>query len=156
MAKKQTVQVILTEDIPKLGKKGNIIKVKLGYSRNYLIPLKCGKIATPNLIRQFDLQKKDSKAKEEQFLQKCIIAKEILEGIEKFIIKKKISESGTFFGKITKKQILDLINSKVNVGIELNKNQLQLPKMEKLGNFDIEFLLAIDIVAKVNIEILPE
>jgi len=154
--RKKTIQVILTKDVQKLGKQGTLIKVKPGYIRNYLIPLKLGKIATPSLISQFELQQKDSEAKQIQFSKKCIINKELLENSGKFTIKKKISENGIFYGKITKKHVLDLIIENADVTIELNKNQLELPEMKELGEYIIEIILTTDVIAKINIEILPE
>ena len=156
MMKKKTIQVILTQDVEKLGKQGTLIKVKPGYVRNYLIPLKQGKIATSSLINQFDLQQKESKIKQGQFIEKCAITRDLLEKLGKFTIKKKISKTGIFFGKITKKQILELINDKVELNIELNKNQLQLPEIKKLGDYVIEIILTTNIIAKINIEILSE
>lgn len=154
--RKKTIQVILTKDVQKLGKQGTLIKVKPGYIRNYLIPLKLGKIATPSLISQFELQQKDSEVKQLQFSKKCIINKELLENSGKFTIKKKISETGIFYGKITKKHILDLIIENVDLTIDLNKNQLELPDMKELGEYIIEIILTTDVIAKINIEILPE
>ena len=154
--RKKTIQVILTKDVQKLGKQGTLIKVKPGYIRNYLIPLKLGKIATPSLISQFELQQKDSEIKQLQFNKKCIINKELLESSGKFTIKKKISENGIFYGKITKKHILDLVIENVDLTIDLNKNQLELPDMKELGEYVIEIILTTDVIAKINIEILPE
>nr|YP_006639130.1 50S ribosomal protein L9 [Saccharina japonica]YP_010863441.1 50S ribosomal protein L9 [Saccharina japonica x Saccharina latissima]QOV02321.1 50S ribosomal protein L9 [Saccharina sp. ye-B]UFQ24859.1 50S ribosomal protein L9 [Saccharina sp. Rongfu]WAX38205.1 ribosomal protein L9 [Saccharina japonica cultivar 901]AFC40184.1 50S ribosomal protein L9 [Saccharina japonica]UFQ24997.1 50S ribosomal protein L9 [Saccharina sp. Rongfu] len=152
----KTIQVILTKDVQKLGKQGTLIKVKPGYIRNYLIPLKLGKIATPSLISQFELQQKESEVKQIQFSKKCIINKELLENSGKFTITKKISENGIFYGKITKKHILDLIIDNVDLTIDLNKNQLELPDMKELGEYIIEIILTTDVIAKINIEILPE
>nr|QWK42329.1 ribosomal protein L9 [Postelsia palmaeformis] len=154
--RKKTIQVILTKDVQKLGKQGTLIKVKPGYIRNYLIPLKLGKIATPSLISQFELQQKDSEVKQLQFSKKCIINKELLENSGKFTIKKKISENGIFYGKITKKHILDLIIENVDLTIDLNKNQLELSDMKELGEYIVEIFLTTDVIAKINIEILPE
>nr|QWK43464.1 ribosomal protein L9 [Egregia menziesii] len=154
--RKKTIQVILTKDVQKLGKQGTLIKVKPGYIRNYLIPLKLGKIATPSLISQFELQQRESEVKQIHFSKKCIINKELLENSGKFTIKKKISENGIFYGKITKKHILDLIIDNVDLTIDLNKNQLELPEMKELGEYIIEITLTTDVIAKINIEILPE
>nr|QWK41758.1 ribosomal protein L9 [Akkesiphycus lubricus] len=154
--KNKTIQVILTKDVQKLGKQGTLIKVKPGYLRNYLIPLKFGKIATNNLINQFELKQKDSELKQMQFSKKCINIKEELESFGQFTIKKKISENGVFFGKITKSHILELITSKVNLTLDLNKNQLELPEMKQVGEYIIEIVLTTNVIAKINIEILPE
>nr|YP_011007517.1 50S ribosomal protein L9 [Sporochnus bolleanus]WAM64946.1 50S ribosomal protein L9 [Sporochnus bolleanus] len=154
--RKKTIQVILTRDVQKLGKQGNLIKVKPGYLRNYLIPLKLGKIATPSLINQFNFQQKELELKQIEFFEKCVGIKELLEGLENLKIWKKISKNGVFFGKITKKQILELLKTKLDLTIELTKNQLQLPEMKQLGNYVIEIILTPNVIAKINVEILPE
>nr|YP_011005132.1 50S ribosomal protein L9 [Analipus japonicus]WAM61995.1 50S ribosomal protein L9 [Analipus japonicus] len=156
MIKKKTIQAILTKDVEKLGKQGTIIKAKPGYIRNYLIPLKFGKLATPNLITQFNTKQQESELKQRQILDKSMNSKKLLESLDKFTITKKISKNGIFFGKITKKQILDLIKNKIDLPIEINKNQLELPTMNELGNYIINIVLATNITAKVNVEILSE
>lgn len=153
---KKTIQVILTKDVQELGKQGTILKVTPGYNRNYLLPLKLAKIATSNLINQFESQQKELDLKQLQFNKKCIEVKELLESFGKFTTKKKISENGVFYGKITKKHILEIITNKVDLTIDLNKNQLQLPEMKKLGDYVIEITLTTNVIAKINLEILPE
>nr|QWK41902.1 ribosomal protein L9 [Protohalopteris sp.] len=154
--RKKTVQVILTQNVHLLGKQGQLIKVKSGYIRNYLIPSKLGKLATPKLINQFKLRQQELTIKEKQSKEKYTKFKEILENLEKFRIKKKISENGKFFGKITKKQILDLISNKTGGTFELTKNQLELPEMKQVGDYTINIVLNTNIIAKINIKILPE
>nr|YP_010418112.1 50S ribosomal protein L9 [Sargassum polycystum]YP_010418207.1 ribosomal protein L9 [Sargassum plagiophyllum]USF18330.1 50S ribosomal protein L9 [Sargassum polycystum]USF18425.1 ribosomal protein L9 [Sargassum plagiophyllum] len=153
---KKTVQVILSKDIDTLGKEGTIIKVKPGYLRNYLIPGKLAKVATNTLIHKFQLKQKDIETKEKQFLKNCEENKELLESFNQFVIYKKIKEDGVFFGKITKKQILDLLNEKVKSKMELNKNQLEFPELKQLGKYTIKIKLANNIIANVNLEILAE
>nr|YP_009828326.1 ribosomal protein L9 [Sargassum fusiforme]QHN51293.1 ribsomal protein L9 [Sargassum fusiforme]QJC13543.1 ribosomal protein L9 [Sargassum fusiforme] len=153
---KKTVQVILSKDIDTLGKEGTIIKVKPGYLRNYLIPGKLAKVATNTLIHKFELKQKDIEIKEKQFLKNCEENKELLESFNKFVIYKKIKEDGVFFGKITKKQILDLLNEKVKLEMELNKNQLEFPELKQLGKYIIKIKLANSIIANVTLEILAE
>ena len=153
---KKTIQVILTKDIPGLGQQGKLIKVKPGYIRNYLVPLKLAKVATLNLINQFESQQKELDLKQLQFSKKCLSTKELLESLSKFTTKKKISENGVFYGKITKKHVLELITNRIELPIELNKTQLELPEMKKLGEYIIEINLTTNVTAKINLEILPE
>ena len=153
---KKTIQVILTKDVQDLGRQGTLIKVKPGYIRNYLIPLKLAKVATLNLINQFESHQKELDLKQLHFSKKCVGVKELLESYGKFTTKKKISENGVFYGKITKKHVLELVTNKVDLPIELNKNQLELPEMKKLGEYIIEIALTTNVKAKINLEILPE
>lgn len=154
--KKKTIQVILNKTIPQLGEKGNLIKAKSGYIRNYLIPLKLVKIATPELIEQVYLREKELAIKQKQLMEKYIKLKETLENLEKFIIKKKISDNGKFFGKITKQQILELIKNKISGTIDLNTRQIQLPIMKELGSYIISIILTTNVIAKIHVKILPK
>ena len=153
---KKTIQVILTKDVQKLGKEGTLIRVKPGYVRNYLIPLKLAKVATINLINQFESHQKELDLKQIKLRKKCLEVKELIESYAKFTTKKKVSENGVFYGKITKKHILELLTNKIDLGIDLSKNQLELPEMKKLGEYVIEIVLTVDVKAKINLEILPE
>lgn len=153
---KKITQVILTKNVHILGKKGKVVKVKQGYIRNYLLPLKLGRIATPELIKQFDLKEQKLAIEQIQSIEKCKNFKEKLENLEKLLIKKKISETGKFFGKITKKQILDLLIEKLNGTAELKKSQISLPEIKSIGNYMIDIILTPNIIAKINLKILPE
>ncbi|CAM9726220.1 unnamed protein product, partial [Ectocarpus sp. 4 AP-2014] len=63
---------------------------------------------------------------------KCLEVKELIESYGKLTTKKKVSENGVFYGKITKKHVLELLTHKIDLGIDLSKNQLELPEMKKL------------------------
>lgn len=108
------------------------------------------------MIQQFKLQQADIETKEKHFIKICNETKELLESLDKFRIYKKIKEDGVFFGKITKKQIMELLNDKVKLSVEINKNQLELPEMKQLGNYVIEVILTSTIIARMSIEILAE
>nr|WRW10722.1 50S ribosomal protein L9 [Ascoseira mirabilis] len=154
--KKKSIEVILTQDVKNLGKQGNLVRVKSGYLRNYLVPLKLAKIVTMKLIKQFELKQKDQQLKQLRFIEKCNQIKNVIENIEKIIIKKNISEKGIFFGKITEKQILESIKNNCKLPIILNKNQLRFSPMKQLGNYTVEIILTTKVIAKIIFEILPE
>lgn len=153
---KKITQVILINDVEMLGKKGKLIRVKQGYIRNYLLPLKLAKIATPYLIKQFELNEQKIAIEQIQSIEKYKNFKEKLETLEKLIIKKKISETGKFFGKITKKQILDILTNKLGETVELKKNMISLPEIKSVGDYNIDIILPTNIIAKINLKILPE
>lgn len=153
---KKGIQVILTKDIQTQGKQGTLIKVKPGYFRNYIIPLKFGKKATLNLVNQLDRQQKELSIQKLQFTKKCIENKNLLESLEKFKIKKKVGEKGKIFGKITDKQILELLKSTKNLTLDLTRNQIQLPEIKQVGNYNIDIFLTKNIIAKIGVEILAE
>lgn len=157
--KKQTkkgINVILTKNIENQGNQGTLVKVKPGYFRNYIIPLKLGKKATPNLISQLEIQEKKSVETKKNFLDKCITNKALLENLNKFEIVKKVGDKGKIFGKITNKQIIELIKNEGNLNIELTKNQIQLPEIKEPGEYIVDINLAKEVIAKINIEILSE
>ena len=156
MKKRKTIEAILTKDTDKLGKQGTIVKVKPGYIRNYLIPLKFGKLATPSLVNQFNQKQEELEFKQQKFIEKCLENKRVLENLGTLTLKKRVSENGIFFGKITKNQLLDLIQDNIKLSIELDKNQLEVPTMKELGSYVIEIVLSTNITAKVNIEVLSE
>ena len=153
---KKTIQVILTKNVQGLGKQGTLLKFTPGYIRNYLLPLKFAKVATNKLINQVESQQKELELTQLQFSKKCIEVNELLESFGKFTMNKKVSENGSFYGKITKKHILEIITNKVNLTIDLNKNQLDLPEMKNLGSYIIDINLTTNVIAKINFEILPE
>lgn len=151
---KKEVQIVLTQTIPDLGKIGSLVIVRSGYARNYLIPQQKGELATPEAVQSLETQKKELEAKEKANIEQCLKNKSTLEQIGQFIIQKRIGEDNKIFGKITVKQVRDLIESKTN--INLNNTTIEIPEIKELGTFSITIILATTVKADLKIQILPQ
>ena len=147
------MEVILRTDIPKLGKAGDIVKVKDGYARNYLIPKGFAIPANQKNIKALEKQRKIILAKAERERKKLESLAEKLEGITLTIYRKKIDEE-RIYGSVS---ALDIVNALKEQGIELDKKYVDLEEpIKSLGSFEVSIKLSSDKVVNIKVEVLEE
>ncbi|WP_038057837.1 50S ribosomal protein L9 [Thermodesulfobacterium hydrogeniphilum] len=147
------MEVILRTDIPKLGKAGDIVKVKDGYARNYLIPKGFAIPANQKNIKALEKQRKIILAKAERERKKLESLAEKLEGITLTIYRKKIDEE-RIYGSVS---ALDIVNALKEHGIELDKKYVDLEEpIKSLGSFEVPIKLSNDKVVNIKVEVLEE
>ncbi|MFW6414750.1 MAG: 50S ribosomal protein L9 [Thermodesulfobacteriota bacterium] len=126
------MQVILQTDIENLGKLGELVKVKPGYARNYLIPKKLALEATPGNLKSFEQQKKklQEKLDAEKFA-----AQDLSQKIEQLEVKipVRVGESDKLYGSVTNSHIAQALAEE---GYEIDKKNIELDKpIRSLGEF---------------------
>ncbi|RLG12834.1 50S ribosomal protein L9 [Candidatus Pacearchaeota archaeon] len=147
------MEVILRTDIPKLGKAGDIVKVKDGFARNYLIPKGFAIPANQKNIKALENQRRIILAKAERERKKAQSLAEKLETIT-LTVYRKIIEEDRIYGSVN---VGDILNFLKEQGIELDKKQILLEEpIKTLGTFEIPIKLASDIVVNVKLEVLEE
>tara|TARA_Y100001936_G_C15720927_1_gene480940 strand:+ start:186 stop:647 length:462 start_codon:yes stop_codon:yes gene_type:complete len=143
------MQVILLENILKLGKIGDQVNVKDGYGRNYL--LKTGKALRANKENiDFVNKKKESLNKKNNEIKKQF--KDIASKINNKTLKfsKEAKENGDLYGSIKPKEVSNLFKSELNV--EINPSQIDLKKeIDKIGTYKILINLFDEVTAKVTV-----
>ena len=147
------MKVILTEHIENLGNKGDVVNVKRGYARNYLIPREYALYGTPANMKRLGAIQDELKAAEEKKLAEL---KNLAEKIDttNLVFKRKVDEQGSMFGSVSE---LDIINGLQELGIQINKSALSMEKHYKeLGEFNLPVRLHKDIICSLNIKIEPE
>ncbi len=145
------MQVILLEDIRNLGKIGEIVSVKDGYGRNYL--LKVGKALRADKKNIDFVNKKKEEINKKNIEQKKS-AKKILDKIKnkKLIFKKEAKENGELFGSIKPKEISKYFEEKFNEII--NPSQIDLKQeINKIGNFSLSVNLHSDLVSELHVSV---
>ena len=116
------MQVILKKDVQNIGEMGDLVNVKDGYARNYLIPNSLAEVATAGALAQRERNIARIKAKAEKLHQEALNAKEEIEKIEIIKLSAKAGESGKLFGTITTKKLAEELLAKT--GMEIDKRQL--------------------------------
>ena len=144
------MKVILTTNIKKLGKIGELVKVRDGYARNYLIPNKMALRENKKNIEYYEKIKEEIKFKENEKLEK---AKELLENIKKLKIefKKEADENNQLYGSISKKEIINFLKEK-EIKIPADDIKITLP-IRSLGEHQIEINPYEGIVEYINISV---
>lgn len=148
------MKVILTKDVEKIGSFGEVLIVKDGYAKNFLIPSGIAIMATPGNLKQIDLVKKSRVKVEAKSIKEANEIAEQLNGL-KLIFKVKSSSEGKMYGSITNKDIADKILSFKKIEVDRKKIELE-DTIKEIGNYDIDIKLYKDVKCTVNIVIEPD
>ena len=148
------MKLILQESITGLGNPGDLVQVKSGYGRNYLLPTGKAIVANEENMKVYEAKQEELKLQEEKRLQ---LAKEIFEKINDFSVSQNvaISEEGTMYGSVGTKEISELLEAN---DFQIERSAVRLPEgsLKELGNYVIDIELHPDVVAKINLELKPE
>ena len=145
---------ILTQDVKKIGKKGEIINASDGYAKNFLFPQKLAVPADAQNLNELKAKQASEKHKKELETEE---AKKIAEQIKqiKITIKAKIGENQKLFGSITSKEIAEQIEKQIKIKIDKKKITLKDP-IKTIGEYPIEIKLYEGVSLKTTVQIIPE
>lgn len=145
------MQVILTKNVPKLGKRGELKRVKDGYFRNFLYPKALAELATPARIKLAESRMKKMMIEHEEMKKKAMEVKDRLEKLT-IVFEKKASKKGKLFGSISSQNIIDEVAKQANV--ELTDSQVLLKEhLKDVGKFTVAIRLVEGVDADLRIEI---
>lgn len=147
------MKVILTDEIYGLGGRGEVVNVKDGYARNYLLPKKLAKEATPGNIAVVEQQKRKWAllAQEEQKAASELAAKL---GKVTVTVEKKVGESGTLYGSVTSHEIASGLEAQ---GFEVEKRQIELGEpIKSLGEHTVSIRLHREVSATITVKVVGE
>ena len=142
------MQVILKKDVQNLGEAGDLVNVKDGYARNFLLPQNVAEIATEGALQNREQNLARIKAKQEKLHKEAL---EIAEKIEKFAelkLSAKAGESGKLFGTITTKKLAEELQSQAGIEVDRKHVSLNAP-INKIG----EYTMLIKLTSKVKTEL---
>ncbi len=143
------MKVLLIKDVKGLGKAGEIKNAKDGYARNFLIPKGFAKAATPEVIKEWEKEEAQRKAKLEEEIKKLNEIKTKIEN-EKIIIKHKLGANGQLIGSVTNKEIAEVLNEK---GFEIDKKHIESQNIKAPGEYSIDIKFPHGIHAKLNLTV---
>lgn len=129
-----SIQVILKEDIDKLGKAGDLVKVKPGYARNYLMPKSLAVAATKDNIKRVEHDRKTVLSRVAKLKRS---AEEVAKQLEELTIRiaKPVGDSDRLYGSVTTKEIVEILAEK---GFDVDRKKLELPgTIKQTGEFEI-------------------
>ena len=148
------MKLILQESITGLGNPGDLVQVKSGYGRNYLLPSGKAIIANEENMKVYEAKQEELKLQEEKRLES---AKEIFEKINEFSVSQNvaISDEGTMYGSVGTKEISELLEAN---DFQIERSAVRLPEgsLKELGNYVIDIELHPEVIAKINLELKPE
>lgn len=151
MAKR--VQLVLNQDVSKLGKTGDLVDVAPGYARNYLIPKGIGVNATPGILKQVEWRKEKERQRLLEEKQQAEARKTALETIGRFVIRKQVGEDEAIFGTVTTPEVVEAIQQATNQ--EVDRRGITLPDIGKLGFYKVEVKLHPEVTAVIEVQVVP-
>jgi large subunit ribosomal protein L9 len=129
-----TTTVLLREDVDNLGARGEIVKVKAGYARNYLLPRKLAVVASAGNVRQIEaeraaLLKKEARERTSAEGQASLL------GAVRLSFERKVGEHGLLYGSVTAMHVADALKEK---GFELDRRRVHLPEpIKQTGDYTV-------------------
>jgi len=147
------MKVLLTEEVDKLGIVGDVVEVKPGYARNFLLPRGLALLVNPHNVALMARRKAKYMKELETLRQKAETQKDALEAIE-LEFARKAGENGVLFGSVTTSDIETYLQEK---GFDVDRKRFHLPEpIKKVGDFICQFKLHPEVVAELRIKVNPE
>jgi large subunit ribosomal protein L9 len=149
------MEIILKQDVAKLGNKDDVVKVKNGYAVNYLIPQGYGTLATVAALKQHAENQKQRAHKEAAIKTSALETAKKLEGIV-LTIGAKASSTGKIFGSVNTLQLAEVLHSK---GFDIDRKQIVITSIEQvkaLGRYTAEVKLHRDVKVNIDFDVVVE
>ncbi len=148
------MQVILLEKVANLGNLGDIVKVKDGYARNFLIPTKQARRATEAAIKEFEAKRAELEKIAADKLASAQTLGEKLAG-KTVRIAQKAGVDGRLFGSVTNADIADSLKRQ---GLDVQKAQVRMPHgpLKAVGEFPVQIAVHHDVVVDITVQVVPE
>lgn len=147
------MKLILREDVYNLGKSGDLVNVKEGYARNYLLPRNLAMLASSANVRQLEHEKQVIELRQQKLKGGAQEQAKKLEGV-KVSIKRKVGEQDKLFGSVT---ALDIAEALAAAGHKLDRRLIHLPEpIKAVGEFGVEIRLHREVTAKLTVTVVGE
>ena len=145
------MQIILLEKIANVGDLGDVVKVKQGYARNYLIPQGKAKRATPENLKSIEAKRADlEKAAGEKLVAAQALAAK-LEGMA-IQVTQKAGVDGRLFGSVTNMDVVEALKAQ---GVEIEKSMIRMPSgpLKQVGEYPLTVVLHTDVTAHISVSV---
>lgn len=148
------MEIILLQDVQNLGSKDDIVAVKDGYGRNFLIPNKMAIVATDSAKKVLAENTRQRAHKEAKLKEEAMAVAEKLQNKE-VVIATKTSSSGKIFGSVNTIQLAEAINKK---GFEIDRKQIKIAEdsIKEVGKYTAKIKLHKEVVIDLNFEVITE
>ncbi|HUG76011.1 MAG TPA: 50S ribosomal protein L9 [Burkholderiales bacterium] len=148
------MQVILMEKVANLGELGEVVKVKDGYARNYLIPHGKARRVTEANLKAFEVKRAELEKAQAAALAQAQERAAKLEGL-KLQIAQKAGVDGRLFGSVTNYDIVEALEKQ---GHEVERSQVRMPQgpLKQVGDSPIEIVLHTDVIATITVSVIAE
>ncbi|PKO41605.1 MAG: 50S ribosomal protein L9 [Betaproteobacteria bacterium HGW-Betaproteobacteria-4] len=148
------MQIILLEKVVNLGNLGDVVKVKDGYARNFLIPQRIAKRATPAALAEFEARRAELEKLAAEKLAAAQVVADKLNGTV-VSVARKAGLDGRLFGSVGNVDIADALKA---AGFDIDKAAIRLPDgpLKAIGEFPLDVALHTDVLANISVAVVAE
>lgn len=147
------MKIILTEEIHGLGARGDVVTVRDGYARNYLLPKNMARVATRGNLKSVEQERQKWSALSSREKEQAQAAASSLEGV-RLTVTKKVGEAGTLFGSVT---ATDVSQALADRGIELDRRRIHLASpIKTAGEHTVEIRLHREVAVNVIVDVVSD
>jgi large subunit ribosomal protein L9 len=147
------MKVILREDVEKLGKAGEVVKVADGFGRNYLIPRRLAVIADVRNIKTLEHDRRVIEIRAKKARKSAEATAAALSAVS-LTLPAKAGEEGKLFGAVTTRDIAEALAA---AGVTVDRKSIQLPEpIKQLGDYKVKIRVAPDVVPEISVSVVPE
>jgi large subunit ribosomal protein L9 len=148
-----TIQLVLQHDVDNVGKSGDLVKVRPGFARNYLLPRQLAVPATTAQVNRINHQKAVAVARSEKLKKE---SRELAQKISGLTIKivRAVGEEDKLFGSVTAKEIESAVKAQ---GFDIDRKKMHMPEpIKALGTYEIPLKLLTDVTATIKVEVVKK
>jgi large subunit ribosomal protein L9 len=146
-------KILLREDIDDLGARGEIVRVRAGYARNYLLPRKLAVEATTSNVKQIEQERAALLKREAKERSTAESQAEQLRALV-LTFERKAGEQGALYGSVTSMDLADALKER---GYEIDRHRIHLREpIKRLGEFNVPLRLHRDVTIDLQVNVLPE
>jgi large subunit ribosomal protein L9 len=147
------MEVVLREDVDKLGLRGEVVSVARGYARNFLLPRGLAEVATPGLVRELERREARRARHEAKSADEARAIAKRVEGVElRFDVN--AGPTGALFGSVTATNVADRLWEEQKLRVDRRK--LQMETIKRVGRYTVPFEVFADVVAELRLVVAPE
>ncbi|QCD88119.1 50S ribosomal protein L9, chloroplastic [Vigna unguiculata] len=148
---KKTRKIILKEDVAAVGKQGQLLDVRAGFYRNYLLPLGKAQLVTPQILKEMKIEEERIEAEKRRVKEEAQQLALIFETVGAFKVKRKGGKGKQIFGSVTAQDLVDII--KAQLQREVDKRVVDLPEIRETGEYIAELKLHPEVTARVKLNV---
>ena len=146
------MKIILKKEVANLGDPGDVVEVKAGYARNYLVPQGFAVAATKSALKQHEEDVRQKAHKEAKLVADAEAVAAKISAVE-VKIASKVGEKGKLYGAVTAAQVADAL---VAAGVEVDKKNITVPEIKEPGKFEGKVKCYKGVFATINVEVVAE
>jgi large subunit ribosomal protein L9 len=148
----RNVRVILTEDLPNVGRSGELCKVRPGFARNFLIPRGLAALATTDNVHRLDHERRVAEARAAKLRSEAELLAGKL-GKLKVTVARPVGEGDKLYGSVGARDIADALAEQ---GFEIDRRKILVDAIKELGTFPISIKIASGVDAVVQLEVVAK